>query len=109
MRLGSAPGMVDGFTAAPLQFLQVVRDRISDGAGAGPRVVAFLAPQLRAPPCACRLLRLSVVENRHAVRVLQIVAGSHFVFDVATVSRPPSREPRAALAPAAVAECKTLL
>src|SRR5262249_57115149 len=53
-------------------------------------------------------LCLAVVENRHAVRVLQIVGGADFVFGVAAAIRPPSREPRAALAAPPVAERKTL-
>jgi hypothetical protein len=47
--------------------------------------VAFLAPQLGAPPCARGLLRLTVIENGYPVRVLQIVAGADFLLDITTL------------------------
>src|SRR5262245_62179550 len=104
MCLRCPAGLVHGFPAPLLVSLEIVVNRVSDGERPLPRVVAFLAPQLGPPPCPRCLLCLAIVENGHAVRVLQIIAGSDFVFGIATVLRPPSRQPRAALAPAAVRE-----
>ena len=76
--------------------------------GPVPRVVAFLAPQLGAPPCPRGLLRLPVVENGNPVSVLQIVRGADPVLGISAVGLAAPREPRAAPGPPPVAERKAL-
>src|SRR5262249_11874317 len=108
MCLRCPAGVVHSLPAPLLVSLEIVGNRVSDGERPFPCVVAFLAPQLGTPPCPRRLLRLPVVENRHPVRVLQIVAGADFVFGVAAAIRAPPRKACAALAAPPVAERKTL-
>jgi|SRR5262245_60203187 hypothetical protein len=109
MGLRGAPGLIDRLAAAPLEFLQVVGHGVRDGVRTGPRVVPFLAADLGAPPCARGPLRLPIVEHGDPISVLQIIAGADFVLDVSAAIRTPPREPRAALTPASVSECKPLL
>ena len=86
MRLGGPPGVIDRLAAAPLELLQVIGDGVRDGVGAGPRVVAFLAPELGSPPSPRGFLGLPIAKNGYPVSVLQIVRGAEPVLGVATTA-----------------------
>src|ERR1700730_14388768 len=70
--------------------------------------MALLAPHLGPPPCPRRLLRLTVVEHRDPIGILEVVCGANLTFCIATSFGPPPSQPRPPFPASAVPERETL-
>jgi hypothetical protein len=107
MRLGCPARVIHGFAAAPPDGLQVIRYCVGDSEGAGTGFVAFLSPELGAPPIPRGLLSLPIAQHSDPVSVLEIVRGANPMLDITAVIGPSPREPCAALAAPPIAESKS--
>src|SRR5262245_5372309 len=97
MRLGCPARVIHGFAAASRDDLQVIRYCVGDSEGAGTGFVAFLSPELGAPPIPRGLLSLPIAQHSDPVIVLEIVRGANPMFDITAVIGPSPREPCAGI------------